>query len=95
MPKIRIRLRAKENRVQEKLFSSEEESDLVKNRTTALKNKWQYWKQLNSAEDFRHKNQRLLPLLISTNKLKDFFKSKEAVVSAILSISLQLELQYL
>ncbi|HFD1808519.1 TPA: hypothetical protein QFL90_002473, partial [Enterococcus faecium] len=40
------------------------------------------WKEMNTAEDYYVvDNQRLLPLIISTNKLKDVYRSKEAILS--------------
>lgn len=49
------------------------------------------WKNLKEAEDYYDvKNQRLLPLSISTNKIKDIYCSKEAFVSLVLSIGLTL-----
>lgn len=44
------------------------------------------WKDFKTAEDYYNvKDQRLLPLIISTNKLKDVYHSKEAAVSFILA----------
>ncbi|MET3092118.1 hypothetical protein [Enterococcus casseliflavus] len=45
------------------------------------------WKQLKTADDYYDvENQRLLPLIFSTNKFKDIYSSKEALISLIMSV---------
>lgn len=45
------------------------------------------WKQFKTADDYYDvENQRLLPLIFSTNKFKDIFCSKEALISFVMSV---------
>ncbi|MFS1004894.1 hypothetical protein ACFC9A_01770 [Enterococcus casseliflavus] len=45
------------------------------------------WKQFKTADDYYNvENQRLLPLIFSTNKFKDIYFSKEAFISFIMSV---------
>lgn len=53
------------------------------------------WKEMNTAEDYYVvDNQRLLPLIISTNKLKDVYRSKEAILSYLLSLCFTLFIMF-
>lgn len=45
------------------------------------------WKQFKTADDYYDvENQRLLPLIFSTNKFKDIYCSKEALISFVMSV---------
>lgn len=60
---------------------------MVKKQCDRVKEKVNEWRNLKEAKDFYDvKNQRLFPLIISTNKLKDVYRSKEALLSFVLSL---------